>query len=566
MAVGREQSSWIAHVAEPTADTLTRASPFELTLTGWSSNNQVDSAQLSSATISDYIGNVVEFLDGNVQGERARIRTFDGTNTITFDPVTHPSPTATRARMWVPPDPSVPVTAVGTSATVVSALRTEADDYWNDPDRMYLVVEGGGGAGTAARGDAPRLIADFDAATDTFTIGTAFPATPTIGDLLLLRQPIKPASAELPYAQTGLVYIDRKFVKGTWDRDPGVMGPRGAQPLSITLEALGASTAASGAIGAIPPLEAHDLLHSLFVTPVGTAMTRVGDGSSTTTAGSTATSINVTTGTGPERFSVGNVVLVNGSAAYITAITDGGGGDDILTIAPALPVAPVAGVTVFGAINYRPRRDATAAWAATSGGFRSHTVEAYLNGMRKLYYGWHFDLEIGGLTQNTIPSFTFAGPYDTCLVNSVANLYTPTYTTTLPRPSKAARAVLGGTVSSTLLEASVKVGYDIQPVASVAGTIDGRNGHMVVGRNTTGTMRIWMEDASHWNALERAAEQSLLIQVGSVQAGSVVFAAPAIQYTGVELAREAGGYSANIAFNVLRSGIASVDDFVVACI
>lgn len=576
MPVAREQSSWLAHVPEPTSDTLTRASPFELAITSFASSSQLDSATLSSVTISDYIGNWLEFLDGNVAGEWARIRTFDGTNTVTIDPVTNAAPSATRARMWVPPEPLVPVTAGGSSTTVVSASRTEGDDYWNDPDRLYLVVEGGGGAGTAARGDAPRLITDFVAASDTFTVSPDFPATPTVGDLLVIRQPLKPMAAELPYAQIGIQWIGRKFVKSTWDRDPGVVGPRGGQPLDISLEALGASTAGSGGVGALAPLEAHDLLNSILYNARGNGIaTGLGDGSSTVGAGSTTGAVTIPSGH-RERFTIGNAILVEGAVTLITGTTDGGAGLDTLTISPGLPVIPTVGAAVTGGVNYRPRNNATAAWVglltasaadpsvvvqASAGGFRSHTIEAYLNGMRKLYYGWHFDLEIGGLSQNAIPSLKFTGPQDNCMVQSIANLYAPTFTTAVPRPSKASRAVIGGTTYSTVLEASVKVGYEIQPITSVAGTAHGRNGHMVTGRMTAGTMRIWMEDAAQWNLWERAAEQTLVLQVGSVTAGTVAFVAPAIQYTGVELTRESGGFTANIAFDVLRSNIASVDDF-----
>ena len=542
-----EQRSFMTTVPEPTNDTMTRGTPFEITLATWVSNNQVNGTELTSAVLSDYIGNWLEFLDGNVAGEWSRIREFDGTLTVTIDPVSNASPTPTRARMWIPPEPLLPATtSAGVATTIESSARTEtATTYWADPDRLYAVCEGAGGAGTVARGEV-QLITAFDG-TNTFTT-VAFAANPTVGDLFVMRQPIKPHGGEVSLGDLGYGFIERKFVKGTMDQDPGVQGPRSVS-LEFALEVKGNNTAASGATVALPPTEARDLLFSAF--------SEDRDGASAATAGGGTTTVNMTTGT-QERFAVGNMVLVSGQAAGITAITDGGVGDDVLTVAPALGAAPATGVTVLGGVNYEPQ----------TSGFRSHTHEFYVgNSTREIIYGHHFTVSLEGLVNNEIPRWKFAGPADHHIRQDVAaptwNPTTyPTFESKLPWPSRASRVVLGGTTLSTVIAATFNVGYVWEPQTSVNGA-QGRNGHQMVNRKTTGTLRIWLDNMGHLEDFEQVRERELLIQVGSTATNCVALWCPAIQYSNVTIEKEGGGYVYNISYNVLSSSITSVSSFVI---
>lgn len=539
MAVLIEQRGFVAHAPEPTYDTMTRGSPFELTLASWSSNNQVDSATLTSSTISDYIGNILEFLDGNVAGELSRIRTFDGSNTITFDPLSQSSPSATRARMWVPPEPLVAATSNGSTTSIVASGRgSEANDYYNDPDRYYMVCEESGG-GSIARGEA-KLIGDFATSSGTFTTA-AFSASSATGDLFVIRQPLKPASAELTLGDLQYTVIERKFVKGTMDQDPAVHGPRNGS-FDLVLEVKGASSASSGATVAGAPTEAGDFLKSICTVDY--------DGSSTISGSSSSTTVLDVTDGESSRFAVGNLVMVNGEVAGITAIDASVSPDDV-TVSPALSAAPAASVAVYGCANYLPK--------TTS--FRSHTIETYLGAsVRALLYGWHFDLEIEGLDQASIPRFKFSGPIDSHLRQDVAAPYTPTFETTIPRATKGSRVNLGGTNHTAVMSASFKVGYDIQPVPSING-LNGKNGHIVANRKTTGSVKIWMENANHIEEFEQVKERELLIQVGSTTTATVAIWCPAIQFTNVTVGREGGGYTVELPFNVLRSNITSVSDF-----
>jgi len=84
----------------------------------------------------------------------------------------------------------------GTATTVVDAIRTEVDDYWNG-----LLWEGTSGSNEGQI----RLITDFTAADDTLTLDTAndaLPATPAADDeYRILNKPIVQTTDLSGYAQ-----------------------------------------------------------------------------------------------------------------------------------------------------------------------------------------------------------------------------------------------------------------------------------------------------------------------------------------------------------------------------
>jgi len=242
------ESSTFASVApEPDSDTFARATPFEFGLTGGSiTTTAITTTDVTAATVASFLGNWVEALDGDVLGERVQIRTtaVGPPAVLGTDSWSSASPTATRFRMWTPPEPLVVATGSGNigGTTVAATGRNEADDYYNDPDRLYLVCVESGGSGTIARGEA-RLISDFTSGT--VTVATAFSAQSLLGDLFVMRQPIHMVgTVELP--SMSATYHDRKFMKVGHSRDPGVAGLREGAALTLRGEVKGSASAASG--------------------------------------------------------------------------------------------------------------------------------------------------------------------------------------------------------------------------------------------------------------------------------------------------------------------------------
>lgn len=539
MSVLIGQRSFIAQVKEVAGtNTMTRATPFEITVTSSGASSITSTSELTSANAYAYLGNWIEILNGNIPGEMVRVLSFDpATDTVTTDAFSATPSGVTRARMWIPPEPLCAVTGNASADTTHfdCAGRTEADDTFNDPDRLYAVAEGVGGANALVRGES-QLVSDFATSGDKFTVASAYSALPASGDLFVLRQPIK-AVGELVLPEVSYGVIERKFVKGQMDQDPAVHGPRGGT-YTLTMEAHGCSTASSGATAAIPPLEAGDELSCLFTTDF--------DGSSAVVTGSSTTQFDVTGGTG-SRFAVGAMILVGSEARWITTIAT-----DTITVSPALSAIPAAGVTVYGGCNYTPK--------TTSHG--SMTVETYLgSAVRRIVYGWMPNLEIEGLVSAELPRWKFSGPFDSHVTNDVAAPYTPVFTSAIPRATKGSCVWFDGTAQTGVLAAGFNVGYVIEPKTSVNG-LNGKDGHLIVDRKTVGTLSVWMENANEVEFFEQAQERSLVIQVGSVPTQTIAIGIPALQISDCKIAAEGGGFKYDLTYNVLRSNLSGVSDFI----
>lgn len=547
-------STFASTAPEPDSDTFARATPFEFGLTGGSiTQTAITTTDVTAASVASHLGNWVEALDGDVLGERVQVRaTAVGPPAVlTTDSWSSASPTATRFRLWTPPEPLVAATGSGNvgGTTVAATGRDEADDYFNDPDRLYLVCVESGGAGTIARGEA-RLISDFTSGT--VTVGTAFSAQSVIGDLFVMRQPIHMVG-ELELPSLAATYHDRKFMKTGHSRDPGVAGLREGSALTLRGEVKGSASAASGATGASMPAEVGDFLRSILDHSRGSGISAPaysGDGASTVAAASTTTVVNVAAGHGV-RFAVGNVILVNGEATGITAINT----DDALTVSPALSTSPPTGALVLGTLTFRPYAE------PVSSNFRGHTFEAYPGDTsRVVVYGWKFNVMVEGLAQNEIPRYVFGGPFDTYCINDVTRLYDPTFDTQAPRPTRGATVKLRGATNSDILGITFDAGLTFTPKGNLGG-IDGKDGIAFTGRDTKGSIRMWTRDFGEAHRFHRNGESELLIQIGSAGGAAWALWIPALQYSAATIAPENGGYTYDLPFNVLRSNIASVGDF-----
>lgn len=534
-----ESRTSIAVALEPSASALAPATPSLITASAVTQTTIV-SADLSAANDYAYVGLLAEALDGNVAGEFVMIRNFvNGTDTAYVDPFSNASPTATQFRLWTPPDPILQVSALSADTTHIDASnRTEANDYWNDPDRYYAVkLSAAGTSGSAiVRGEA-QLVSDFVAATDRFTTG-AFTAAPAAGDLFVLRRPVKlatPGEIALPEITRG--YVDRDLARNDWQSEPGVRAGRGGN-ISWPFEIKGARVSASGATPAEAAIDLEDLLLARMTK-------RATDGTSAVVAGGDTSNLWITN-TESSRFAVGNLLLVNGQMAIVTAIAASDAAKDILTIAPALSVYPATGTTVFGGVTW---------WPKTTG-HQSLTAEIHEgNTSRLMCYGWMPRLKITGLAHDQVAKIMAEGPISFYMENDVALPYTVTYDTKAPLAARHARVLLGG-ATVACIGAEIDLGYviEVKPLLNPVGN----DGPVTVGKKTVGTLRIWKENMNEQERFFLGGLNSLLVQVGNTTTDCFGFYADRIEYTNVTTSKEVGSYVSEVSFKVVTPSTAGI--------
>lgn len=534
--------STVAIALEPTNSTLTPATPHNVTASSVT-NTTVVSADLTAADNFTYPGMYLEATNGDIAGEFALIREFDNTtDTATVDAWSVASPTATQFRLWETPDPVLRCDGTVDSVTISAPNRSEANDYWNNPDRYYAIKINAGGS-AIARGEA-RLVTVFVGATGTFTVGTAFTASPAAGDLFVLRKPLKLGTpGELALAETSQVFIERDEVRNDWQTEPSPLGRREGTA-SVALYLKGASTAAAGTTAAFAALDIEDVMKAMFTK-------RAVDSTSAVVAGGSTTSLWVTDTQGT-RFTVGNLILVNGQVTQVTAFTASDGAKDILTVAPALSAYPATGTTVYGGVTWAPRTT----------GHLSSTLEYYEGGTTRLTcHGWKPNLRITGLGHNQIAQLLFEGPISFFQEHDSAIPNTVTYDSQTVIAARHARVLLSG-ASVDLIGGEIDIGYapEVKPLLNPIG-----NDGTVVGlKRSAGTMRIWKANVNEQERMRKAQTNSLLVQIGNGVGACFAVYFPRIQYTSVSTAEEGSPYVSEVAFKPMTSDNAAlVDDITI---
>lgn len=542
-----------------------RATPH--TFDGTGSATTVVSAMLGGANARDYVGCLVEPAQGDYEGIPRQITSFNpATNTATFVEGWPADPTGGGTigwRMWRPTEAMCRAEGAGGATTFVADAdadasgtpgRDEVANYWGTPDRYALWVRGGAAVDRVALVTADAAAA---AGVKSFTVEAgAFGVAPAEGDFAVLRKILRFVGGDIVTPDLPQLVIDRVHAKGAAANDeadaPAVTRIR--RDCSIegaTLEVQPVASAASGATLAVQPEEAGDLLDAIL------AMDADGSSVVATLAGDAVT-LNITTGT-HERFGVGNLVMANGEVRQIRTITDGGVGDDILTVSPAFSAAVPVGTTIYGGVNYWP----------INTGFRSHTYEFFLGGRRIQVLGWLPSVQIQGLVAESQAKWVFSGPADShwedgwkvpALTTSKGGNRFPSQPVRVPILGGRSTVLLNGAdISDVVIEATIDYGYKFR-ARPVVGTFGGNDGvHRNGRRETVGTLKVHMDDFAWIRRFQTGSLHSLIVQLGASAAGTLAIVMPSVQFKGQPYADDGGAYVQDLPFVVLGTGVEGTD-------
>lgn len=330
---------------------------------------------------------------GACKDQFCRIVDDDGAGTLTFENGGFSAQIASGVEYEIRsiPDPCVVVDSSSGETNMVDAVRSEAntDDapLWVG---YYALPITGTHRGKKA------LITGFVPGTGTFTLAAAFGGALAAGDVVLLRKFVEVKGLSLP---DGPTYFDRFQVRNNFSLGDGVVGARGGScnfNSQITPNGTLSSSYANGSV-----------LSGLFQAAgleerVGTK-TAIATGAPT----STTTSLSVTTGT-LENLFVGQMIIWNGNASFVTALTDGGAGDDVITISPALPSVPAVGDAIYGSRMYAK---------TTSGDVYGCLIEAEIDGIRYTMTGCKGSVD---LVDAPLPEFAWKFSVDNWWENNEA--------------------------------------------------------------------------------------------------------------------------------------------------
>jgi len=558
MALLIEGASSLYEHPEPDDKAPVRATPFVFIASSITATTVVSST-LSGAAATNYVGCQLRALDGNQKGQRRIIKAFNpGTDTATVDSWIG-TPDATVFEMWVLPVPWIVASSAGASGspgppTIVAVTTADTSgrpgrdtsEDWVDPDRYAVLCVSGTNAGRVA------LIEGWAAGTYTLEAFGAWAADST-GDLYIPIKNLHTHGAEFALGDLNQTYVARPTVRGHFEEREGVLAGR-TSGISFGVEAQGPTGVSSGGTAATRPTEAGDILNSMF--------TENADAATAVTAGSTTTSINVTTATGVQadgRFRIGSVVLINGEATMIQAMTDGGGSDDVWTVSPALSAAPGAGAGVYGGVCYTPLYPET--------GHRTHGIWCLHGGTEwRCLYGCAPNIKVEGFTEGEIlrwmlewtgdGHFTFT-PSNAFSAWTYANERFPIGVRRVPTTGRNTIIKLDGTIIQAKAF-TLDYGFTNQPEGTVTGQ-DQTYGIHTAKRETTGTLTVWMTDDGYIEKFERAAKMELVVQKGSVQGEAFVFHMPQIQFTGMPVSKDGMGFQHEIPFKVLESSVTGDD-------
>jgi hypothetical protein len=321
----------------------------------------------------------VRILSGTQMGAWCRVVDDSGAGTLTFEDLGFQGQVASAVEyeIWKSPEPVIVVDSSSSETNCVDASRNdEVNDFWKG---YYVVPITGTHRGKIA------LVSACTQATGTFTLAASFGSALTAGDVCLLRKFVEVGdiAAEL---QEG--YNARPQKRTNFSVGDGVIGPRSGS-ISFT-----AQVVASGTLVAAGSKAGASVLSGLL--EAGGLDETVGT-SCTVEAGSSTTAVEISTSQG-ERLTPGMMVIWNGNITWVDSITDGGGGDDIVNVTPALPLAPAAADVLYATRMYERTRD---------GDNRAVTIEYEIDGIRMTCTGCKGNATFQEGSVNTL-SFAFS--------------------------------------------------------------------------------------------------------------------------------------------------------------
>lgn len=298
----------------------------------------------------------VRIMGGSALGERKRIVDDDGSGTLTLENNGFKSQVVSGVNyeIWKSPEPVVVVDSSSGETNLVDAVRTEADDYWND---FYIVPITGSRRGRIAK------VTGWDNGTTTFTLAVGLGGALSAGDVCLIRKYVEAGdvslSLEHAYEPTPTDRLDGSRGDGRVTRKSGTV--------SFATEVTSLPAASGSGTAAKRPLLGQMMQAAGLAEVIGTG--------STVGAGSTTSAVKIATGSW-ENHPIGSPVIYGGQLAWVVSTEDGGGSVDTINVAPPFANAPVDGDTIRAGITYRTNR------SAEDGDYCGITLEYEMDGVR----------------------------------------------------------------------------------------------------------------------------------------------------------------------------------------
>jgi len=284
----------------------------------------------------------VEMTSGTAKGAWKRVIDDDGAGTLTlenngFDVQID---SGDEYKIWKSPEPVLTVTISDSTTSWTAAARTEPTDFWVGYEAIHIANGAGSGP---SRGEIQTINAST--AGGVITVDSAFTNAPQVGDVLLIGKFV-----EFGGASPGLEnpMIPRPGNRINFGMGDGVVGAKGGTFAFNTQ--VRPSGAHSGAGSVANKSEISGLMQAAGLVENQDTTTAIEAGSSTS-------AIKITTGSW-ENYTVGNMVIVNGEATFITSLTDGAGAADTVNVSPVLSLAPEAADVLYATCGYHKSIDA----------------------------------------------------------------------------------------------------------------------------------------------------------------------------------------------------------------
>jgi hypothetical protein len=279
----------------------------------------------------------VRMLSGTCQGEWKRVVDDDGAGTLTLENngFSAQIDSGDQYEIWLSPEPVVVVDSSSGETDMVDAVRSEAvtatgAPFWED---YYAIPITGNRRGKIAK------VTGHTPGSGTFVLATGLGGALAAGDVVLLRKYVEVKGLSLP---NEWAYHPRPSGRVNFAIGDGVVGAKGGQ-VSFSTHVYGSNSLAATGSASNPSVITHLFRAAGLVESAGI--------SATVDAGSTTAAVTIGTGT-RENFDVGQMVIINGEAVFISSLTDGGAGADTLNVTPSLSVAPAQNSTVYGARTF----------------------------------------------------------------------------------------------------------------------------------------------------------------------------------------------------------------------
>jgi hypothetical protein len=295
------------------------------------------------------------------KGEWRRVVDDDGAGTLTLEGsgngFENQIVPGVEYEIWKGPEAIINVTASSGATDVRDSTRTEADDYWIG---YYICVISGSKRGQKA------LITDSTSSGGIFVVDTGLSGALTVGDVCVIRKFIEVEGLSVNLSEQ---YNPKPMSRIDFAEGDGVVGARGGT-VSFKVPAM-----ASNSLSAATYKAASNPLQGLLT---ACGLDEIVGTSCTVAAGSSTTSINISTAQWENLVRPGGMVIWNGNPTFVTDLTDGGGSADNVTVSPALPNAPAASDVLYATRSY---------FKNTTGTNYGVTLEWELDGIRTTLFG-----------------------------------------------------------------------------------------------------------------------------------------------------------------------------------